>query len=889
MNTRALSVAVLMLILPATRAVEGLQEEVYCQKVQAGFAPVDSAVYRKYAPDRDVDILHLALDVTPDFRRHSVAGRAVVTFKPIARPLREFRLDAVDLQVKSVEATAAVEAWQATGQQLVVTFASPVETGREVKVTVDYSAEPQKGLYFRTTEMGYLPGEDQIWTQGEAIEARHWYPCFDSPNEKSTTEITCHVPEGMTVLSNGRKLSENRDPTTGLVTVRWLQDKPHANYLVSLIAGHFQKVEDRHRDVPMAFYTSPSDIKEAPNSFEDTRDIMVFFEKEIGVPFPWARYDQVTVRDFVAGGMENTSMTTLTDKTLFTRETENLRRSQGLVAHELAHQWFGDLVTCKDWSHLWLNEGFATYYDLLYDGHKNGRDMMLYRLHGSRKTITEIIAPPRPVVFNKFDNPMEQFGYLAYQKGSWVLHMLRSQLGEELYRRCIKAYLERHQYGNVVTEDLNSVVEELSGRSFDPFFDQWVYRSHHPELEIAWSWEQTTKLVKISVRQTQKLSDDVSLFQFPLKLRFMSRSGAVDREVLVKEKEEDFYLPLVEAPEIVRVDPGLELLARINFPVSAGMLRAQLAEKSDAMGRVLAAEQLGRRKDLESVAVLKTALNQDSFFGVRVEAAKALRAIHSDAAFEALLDSLEQPDARVRQQVASSLGAFYRKETFDAVLTAARKEKNPEIVASYLKSLAMSDRSDVAEYLVGLLDSKSYRNSLMDSAIAAMRVSESPQYLDPLKAALQRHEKELTSSALIRGINTLAYLARNEDKKEPVRRLVMGYVNDPRRTVQLGAITSLGVLGDVEAVPVLETFAAAAKESPERDAAEKALGALRASQKPSENLREVRNEILELQKLNRDLRQELNTVKKKIDAAPPLPNKSGNPSRPKSAGPKSVR
>ena len=889
MNTRVLLIAILMLSLPATQAVEGIFQEVYCQKVLAGFAPIDSSVYRKYAPDREVDISHLALDVTPDFKHRTVAGRAVITFKPIARPLRELRLDAVDLKIASVDATAAVEAWQATGQHLVVTFASPVEVGREVKVTVEYSAEPQKGLYFRTTEMGYLPGEDQIWTQGEAIEARHWYPCFDSPNEKFTSEITCHVPEGMIVLSNGRKLSETKDAATGLLAVRWSQDKPHANYLVSLIAGHFKKVEDRYRDTSMAFYTSPSDIKEAPNSFEDTKDIMTFFEKEIGVPFPWARYDQVTVRDFVAGGMENTSMTTLTDKTLFTSDSENLRSSQGLVAHELAHQWFGDLVTCKDWSHLWLNEGFATYYDLLYDEHKNGRDMMLYRLHGSLKTITEITGPSRPIVFNKFNDVMEQFGYLAYQKGSWVLHMLRSQLGEELYRRCIKTYLERHQYGNVVTGDLNAVIEELSGRSFDPFFDQWVYRPHHPELDVAWSWDQKTKLAKVTVRQVQKLSDDVSLFQFPLKLRFKGKSGVVNRDVLVKEKEEDFYLPLVDAPEIVRADPGVELLAKINFSASAAMLRAQLTDKSDAMGRVLAVEQLGKRKDLESVAVLKTALNEDSFFGVRVEAAKALRAIHSDAAFEALLASREQSDARVRQQVASSIGAFYRKETFDTALASAAKEKNPEIVGSYLRSLAMSDRPEVAEYLIRMLDSKSYRNSLMDSAIGAMRNSESSQYLEPLKSALQRHEKELSTSTLVRGINALAYLARNEDKKESVRQFVIGYVNDPRHSVQLSAINSLGVLGDVRAIPALESFASAAKESSERDAAEKALGALRATQKPSDSLREVRGEILELQKQNRDLRQELNTVKKKMEAGSTPPNKSGTPVRPKPAGAKSAR
>src|SRR5439155_21936315 len=227
-----------------------------------------------------------------------------------------------------------------------------------------YRAEPTQGLYFRTPEMGYKAGDTHLYTQGEPTEARHWYPCFDAPNEKFTSEIVCRVPEGMTVLSNGRRVSEEKDG--GLVAVRWLQDKPHVTYLISLVAGYFKSVEDKYHEVQLAFYTPPSEINEAPNSFRDTKDMLAFFEDEIGVPYPWAKYYQVCVNDF-GGGMENTSITTLTVDTLFTAATENIRSSQGLVAHELAHQWFGDLVTCKDWSDIWLNDGFATYYESHYE------------------------------------------------------------------------------------------------------------------------------------------------------------------------------------------------------------------------------------------------------------------------------------------------------------------------------------------------------------------------------------------------------------------------------------------------------------------------------------------------------------------------------------------
>ena len=223
--------------------------------------------------------------------------------------------------------------------------------------------------------------------------------------------------------------------------------------------------------------------------------------------------------------MENTSITTLNNRTLFTAETENLVNSDSLVAHELAHQWFGDLVTCTDWSHVWLNEGFATYYDMLYDGFKNGRDSLNWHLYNSAKGIVGQPNETRGIVSRKFGTPDELFGYLVYPKGAWILHMLRSQLGENLFRTCVKTYLERHQFGSVTTDDLRKVFEELSGRSLAQFFDQWVHHIGQPTLDVGYSYDAKTRLVKLSVRQTQKVSDDALLFQFPLAVRFKSKAG----------------------------------------------------------------------------------------------------------------------------------------------------------------------------------------------------------------------------------------------------------------------------------------------------------------------------------------------------------------------------
>lgn len=823
---------------------------------------------RQYAPDRNAGFLHMGLDITPDFKQRTIAGTVAYAFKPIAQPLAELRLDAEDMTITAVECSEAVQAWQVTTDKLIVTFASSIPADKEARVTIHYTAQPEKGLYFRTPEQGFKAGDTQLFTQGEAIDTRYWYPSPDSPNEKFTTEITCHVPEGMTVLSNGRLVSQEKVPN-GLTAFHWSQEKPHANYLVSLVAGYFKSVEDKCRDIPLALYVPPSDIGEAENSFRDTRDIMDFFEHEIGVDYPWPKYYQVMVQDFMEGGMENTSVTTLTERTLFTSATENIRSSDGLISHEMAHQWFGDLVTCKDWSDIWLNEGFATYYALLYDGHKNGPDSMLYGAYKTARSILAVTNDHLPIVRRQYDDPNETFGYLAYEKGSYVLRMLRAQLGDELYRRCIKTYLQRHQYGNVVTEDLAAVVEELSGRSYDQFFDQWVYHAHYPELSAAYSWDEKTRLAKISIQQKQEVNDNVLLFDFPLVVAFRGKSGLLEKTVTVRRQTEDFYFSLPEAPKVVRLDPRLEVLAKIDFDVPAPMLEAQLRDKDDLAGRLLAVATLKNKSDRASIGQLKKVLSEDPFYGVRVEAAAALAAIHSDESLEALLASGSQSDARARHAVASALAAFYHPLALEAEIKALAVEKNPDIEAQDVRGLANYDNPEARALLLTTLDSHSYRNSLADAAIAAMRAQDDISFLAPIRRVLEQRRDDFTTRGIVNALDAIAFLDRHAEKRDEVRQFLVSYVNSNNRMIQSGAIKALGTLEDPRAISLLETFANAGKNSPNQAAAAAALQTIHAARQPSDNLKELRDAVLDLQKENRQLRKDLDSLQKKVEAKPP--------------------
>jgi aminopeptidase N len=826
-----------------------------------------TAVERQYAPDRKVDILHIKIDVTPDFKSRTVAGTTTIRFAPINEPLEELELDAVDLDVSSVTSTARIEAHTATDEVITITFNPAVRPGVETTVTVIYEAEPKRGLYFRTPEMGYPEEDTHIFTQGESHEAPNWYPNYDYPNERSSSEVICRVPPEMSVVSNGRLVSEEINSDSGLKVSRWLQEKPHVNYLVALVAGKLKKIESKYKDIPIAFYTPASLIQYAQNSFKDTADMLEFYEQEIGIPYPWDQYNQAVARDFVAGGMENTTLTILTEGTLHTDETENIRSSQSLVAHELVHQWFGDYVTCKDWSHLWLNEGFAVYYEDLYHGYKNGRDSMLAGLYSSSKSLLRSRSEHKPIVYRQYRHADEQFDYRAYGKAGWVLHMLRTELGEKMFRKCVKAYVERHALDSVVTEDFRSVIEEFTGRSFDRFFDQWIYHGRHPDLKVGCNWSQKDKLAKVSVEQTHKVDDKVGLFHFRTKIRFIIDEKVIDREIVVDSKQHDFYFALPKGPEIVRFDPDYGLLADIKFEKPATMLYAQLENTDDIIGRLRAVDALKKKKDKKTIAALKDVLNNDPSYRVRQNASSALRQIHTDDAFEALAESAKQPDARVRQQVVGDIGGFYRPESLKLTKRVLRKEENPYIITRAIHTLGQYHDKGTRKLLLQYLGTKSYRNSVASSAIEVIRKLDDSFFIEPLKKTLAEDERQFTSGGFVRALDTLAHVSRDKENKTKIRTFLTGYVNHPKRSIQSGAIRALGTLGDPKAITVVETFSGDDPSDRIQRSARDALRALREKKQivPDEIIR-LRETVDKLGKETEKLRDDLEDMKSRFDA-----------------------
>ena len=808
----------LVLLIPTAGAVE--QDALgNCGKHQL-FMPLGGEIKagRKYARDRLVDIKHLILDVTPDFKNRTVAGTVTISFTPIAQPLSTLTLDSVDLNIDDVSAdTAPIADRQVTGEQLLLHFANPIAPGTAVTVKISYHGQPTKGLHFRTPEMGYPEGDTQVWTQGEAEEHRHWFPCYDYPNERFSSEVVCHVPPGMDVMSNGSLVS-SQPGTNGLVSWRWRQSQPHVNYLIALAAGHFTKLEAKAGQMPLSLWVPPSEKDQAALAFRDTVAIMDFFQEEIGVPFPWDKYAQVYCHDFLAGGMENTSCSFMAGGLLFPESVGRLESLQGLDAHEMAHQWFGDLLTCRDWSHLWLNEGFASYYTLLYEEAKNGREGILAGLHQSAESVISS-NDRRPMVWRDYGDPMQQFDSRAYPKGAWVLHMLRSQLGKPLYQKAIRLYIERHRNGIVTTDDLQEILEEVSGRSFDQFFDQWVHHGGVPELKADYGWDADTKQAHFTIRQTQKVDAEVVLFRLPLPVRFTvavdGKSQTHDFAVTVSKAEETFYFSLPAQPEMARMDPDFTILAKWDFSPPAELLKQQLKSDFESRWRAVEVLALAGRKDDDTVKQLGEIATSDADFAIRVEAVQALTKIGTPPARAVLIAQLAQPDERVRLRVVESVAALYHPESHAALVAAIATEKNPMIIAKAVASFAAWPQQDVLPWL----KTPSYQEMIALSAVKALQGQNRTDAVPAIRQWLTAANPAVQQRELGQVLETIAFLSR-DNKDGQVQPFLAGYLSDHRQTVRRSAARALGQLTDIRSLPALRGLATVKGDAAAPDARE---------------------------------------------------------------------
>ena len=529
---------------------------------QSGIAQTDNQNFNR---KRTFDVQHYLIRTSFDRQENQIFGETTIALKPLRDNFNLFMLDAANLKFDSVKLDADNRdlPFRIENEKVYITLDKNYSPADLIKIRLKYSAKPKKGVYFVNAERenGTVLHDAQIWTQGETEQSHYWFPSYDFPDDKATTEQFLTVDADETAIANG-KLIETLANADGSKTFHFKTDFPHSVYLTSFVIGKYVKFTENYKNIPLAVYLYPGKERFYEKVFGNTPQMLRIYEELTGIAFPYNKYEQTIAAHFMLGGMENITATTLADKVVFFSEKNSLV-VEDIVSHELSHSWFGDLVTCKNWSELWLNESFATFMEAAYREKMYGRSDYLRKIMQDRDIYfdAESKMKRKHGLFNQSARPDDSiFDAVTYQKGGAVLHTLRETVGDEVFWRSINIYLNRYKYENVETADLQKVFEEVSKQNLDWFFKQWIYGAGFPKLEIKYKYDKDKKQLNLNVKQTQKMEDLVpQAFILPLELEILTKNGAVGEKVSITKREEKFSFNLNDAPTEILVDKDLKI------------------------------------------------------------------------------------------------------------------------------------------------------------------------------------------------------------------------------------------------------------------------------------------------------------------------------------------
>ncbi len=679
---------------------------------------------KHFPPALEYHTRHINLKLKIDLEAKTIQGSCTLTINisSATRPAT-LHFDAIGMQIEKVEVDGKNTRFEYDGETLSVTPEPRPTPGSRSEVTVWYSSKPKGGVYFVHPEEEYPSKPLQAWTQFEAEGARFCLPCRDFPDDKSTSEMVITVKEGFQMLSNGKLLSQ--ETKEGWTTFHWKEDVPHSVYLNSFAIGKFLMTQEvTQGGVPLQYLFPESKKADAHRYFGLTPDMLKTFEEITGAKYPFEKYAQVAVHDFIYGGMENIGATTLTDtrfpdarseEDYAARYSRPDRTAVELVSHELAHMWFGDLVTTRDWANAWLNEGFATYFEALYHERKFGVDDMREDLRAKAEVHFEEDEGRyrRAIVDNDYIYADDLFDTFLYEKAAWMLHQLRYMLGDETFFRGVGEYVSRFRQKSVDTHDFRRVMEETSDRSLEQYFQQSFYQAGHPEFEVEYSWDEGVKEASVTIRQAQATGEGTMtpIFSLPCSLVFYTKGVRVEKRVWVKNSEETYHFQLDSEPSIVEFDPEEWLLKKLKFKKNRSLLANQLSGSEDATSRRRAAEDLVMFKTPETIQLLKQAASREQHWTVRAEALRTTGKIGGAEALSVLLEMVGVRNRRVRRAAVAALAEF----------------KGDANVQEVLKKVLFNDESPYVQCEAALSLGKTGGAEAIPTLILSMRLP-SPEY-----------------------------------------------------------------------------------------------------------------------------------------------------------------
>src|SRR3989441_2977363 len=604
------------------------------------------------------------------------------------------------------------------------------DTGREgvQEVLVSYAASPIQGVYFIQPDEAYPDKEVQAWTQSETEFASYWFPCYDSPNDTSTSEMLITVREGFLTISNGKLLSVLKSGEK--VTYHWIEETRHSSYLNSSVVGKFGVKKDEVEGVSLEYYFPERKRKDVRRYLGERSKMMNLFGGLTGIKSPYEKYAQTTVEDFIYGGMENISATTFATtyypderseedfQVSYSREGQN---AVNLVAHELAHQWFGDLVTCADWTHAWLNEGFASYFQCLYLEKEKGVDLLRWDMSLKAELYfdEEETSYRRPIVERNYVYPDDLFDSATYEKGAWMIHQLRYILGDDLFFKGVQEYLRQFSRENAETHDLRKALERVSGESLEEYFEEFFFKAGYPEFEVEYSWDEVGSTANLTVRQTQFADGQTPVFRLPCVIVFYTRKGRTKRRVLLSSGEEKLVFELGSKQKIVEFDPEEWILKKVKFGKRFELLANQLRESIDASSRARAAADLGSTKNNAVLAPLKEAALTDPSWIVRAKALEALGEVGTEEALTSILSLGIPQNRRGRRALARALANFKDRGGYKLLAELLLSDESPYVQCEAAISLAKAQADGALQLLKKAMKINSPNFTLTEACLDA--------------------------------------------------------------------------------------------------------------------------------------------------------------------------
>jgi len=750
-----------------------------------------------YTRDHTYDALHYKLVATVFDDKRMMEATCTITFSPMFSGFKKMHLDAADMEIKKVYYPGGDELkYVYRNDSLSVLFDKPYNYEDEIKIAVDYKIEPETGLNFIKEDKDTPP---HFYTMFQPSRARYFIPCFDSPNDKATSETIITVKDTYLLLSNGKLLSV-KDNNDGTKTFHWLQEKPHCTYLISIVGGEYYVIKEKYRDIPVDYYVYESHKDIAMNSFKNTKKMIEIFEDKFGYTYPWYKYDQSIVGGPV-GGMEHTSATTLGVRTIHDDRAAIDYSSDGLVSHELSHMWFGDLITCKNWGELWLNESFAVYSEIIYtENFKNFEEARYNLLSDYNVYLTEAYNRYiRPVSTKVYNSAGDMFDRHAYNKGGCILHTLRFVLGDELFFRSLKYYLHKYEFKSVETADFRIAIEEATGRNLEWFFDSWIYQAGHPVFEVKYDWDEKEKVVNLYVDQIQVRPDTVGIFKTPVDIEITTENGKTTKRFFIDQKKHTFKIESDSKPLMVRFDKNNWILKELVFEKSKEELLYQIKNDDDFYGRILAIEKLKEMKeDEDAKKAIIDRLKNDPFSGVRKEAADALLFFKDDETINALKEAYKDNSQRVRVEAISTLAMFREKELKPFFVEIFNNAKSYKLMNEALRGALNAEKEVDKELLYKALDTDSHNDMIRQTAM--FNVSKLSDE-EALNLAMKYVEPMYDVGIRYAAVNILARIGKDN---EQIKDKLIELLDDKNYFIKMMAISSIGRLGNKEVLPKLK-------------------------------------------------------------------------------------